>query len=993
MSASGTPSSRIDRSERYFRSWGPPAAVTLMAASALIFDALTPQVISVTTLYTGLVLIGYWLPQPRAALALALLATPLIIIGHWLSIPESTPEWQSWMNRGISLGDVWLVAVFVWRIRVLGQKLQRQIDIASDQLCEIRDLSGALEQRVEDRTAEVMQRSRELDEKNRRLRQANRELTAVYDQGLFASHLNMEGRIIRANRACVEDLGFARPDIIGKLFWEAGWWYMPETREWIRKAFERTAAGTPFREELSYVFNKDGAERVTDIAFIPIKDEAGRVTSVFVPGTDVTDRARQYRATFENAAVGIAHLSPELRWLRANGAFCRIVGWPIDELVKKSLREISHPDDFAHQRALIEQMRLGKIDSYKLDKRYIHRDGAIGWGRLTVSAVRSGDGSADFFVHVLEDISTQKRAEELLRHQAELLDQSHDAILELQIGSRDIVYWNLGAERLYGYTAAEAKGQITHELLHTRAPIPIKDIDAQIIRGRSWSGELSHTTRDGRDIVVESRIVPVSYEGEMCALETNRDITARKHAEEELAKSEERLRAIFDGTYELIGLLSPDGTLLEVNRAALEFAGDAFGKRERLVGRPFWEAPGYIHTPGAPEKLREAIARAAAGEFIRYETPLMRPSGEEVIFDVSLHPVRNKQGDVSLIVPEGRNITDRKRAEDELAKSEERFRTSIVRSPVPTALWDDREQVLAVSQSWLTAAGFRSAAEFQRVEDWIIRAYGERSSEVRELVREIIATEPEARTEELILTLGGEKRIWIFVTSGLGALSDGRRLFVTVAQDVTDRKAYEERIELLMRESHHRIKNILGLVQAVARQTAAKEPEHFVKSFAERIHALAANHDLLIDSQWQGADVEDLVRVQLAHFEDLVGSRIAIHGPKLRLNAAAAQAVGLAVHELATNASKYGALSTDTGHVDVDWRSDAHSFAISWTESGGPPVRPPDCRGFGSTVIEAMAKRTVGGEVEADYAPSGFGWHLTCPAVNALEATADIHKS
>jgi two-component sensor histidine kinase len=217
-------------------------------------------------------------------------------------------------------------------------------------------------------------------------------------------------------------------------------------------------------------------------------------------------------------------------------------------------------------------------------------------------------------------------------------------------------------------------------------------------------------------------------------------------------------------------------------------------------------------------------------------------------------------------------------------------------------------------------------------------------------------------------------------------------LFVSQALDVTESRAYEERIELLMRESHHRIKNILGLVQVIARQTAAMEPEHFVESVTERVQALAANRNLLIESQWQGADVEDLVRVQLAHFADLVGSRIAVHGPKLRLNAAAAQAIGLAVHELATNASKYGALSSDNGRVDVDWRS-ARSFAISWTERGGPPVRPPDRRGFGSTVVETMAKRTVGGEVEADFAPSGFGWHLTCPTANALEATADIHKS
>ena len=122
MSASGTPSPRIDHSEIFLRSWRGPAAVTAATAGALTFDALSPQVVSVTVGYMGLVLIGYWLPSPRAPLALALLATPLIIIGHWISIPEGTPEWQSWLNRSDSLGSVWLTAVFVWRIRVLEQE-------------------------------------------------------------------------------------------------------------------------------------------------------------------------------------------------------------------------------------------------------------------------------------------------------------------------------------------------------------------------------------------------------------------------------------------------------------------------------------------------------------------------------------------------------------------------------------------------------------------------------------------------------------------------------------------------------------------------------------------------------------------------------------------------------------------------------------------------------------------------------------------------------
>jgi len=111
----------MGRSNGYLRSWRGPAAVTVVAAAALIFDVLTPQVVSVSPGYVGLVLTGYLLPDARAALALALLATPLIIIGNWISIPEDTPEWESWLNRAFSIGDVWLTGAFVWLVRFLEQ--------------------------------------------------------------------------------------------------------------------------------------------------------------------------------------------------------------------------------------------------------------------------------------------------------------------------------------------------------------------------------------------------------------------------------------------------------------------------------------------------------------------------------------------------------------------------------------------------------------------------------------------------------------------------------------------------------------------------------------------------------------------------------------------------------------------------------------------------------------------------------------------------------
>ena len=235
---------------------------------------------------------------------------------------------------------------------------------------------------------------------------------------------------------------------------------------------------------------------------------------------------------------------------------------------------------------------------------------------------------------------------------------------------------------------------------------------------------------------------------------------------------------------------------------------------------------------------------------------------------------------------------------------------------------------------------------------------------------------------------GGEVRWvevhWLAYFEGARRQRPSASVIGTLA-DITERKAREEQVQLLMREVNHRAKNMLSVVDAIARQTAARQPKDFVERFSERIRALAANQNLLVRNEWQGVDVGDLVRAQLAPFADLLGSRVAACGTKLRLNAAATQAIGLALHELATNAGKYGALSTDRGRVDVYWRTDGDTLTMGWTERDGPTVSPPVQRGFGSMVVASMTKATVGGEVQLDYAPSGLIWRLTCPTANALE--------
>jgi PAS domain S-box-containing protein len=165
--------------------------------------------------------------------------------------------------------------------------------------------------------------------------------------------------------------------------------------------------------------------------------------------------------------------------------------------------------------------------------------------------------------------------------------------------------------------------------------------------------------------------------------------------------------------------------------------------------------------------------------------------------------------------------------------------------------------------------------------------------------------------------------VWVRVSVSCVRRDDGTiDHFVDVVQDISVRRQAQEQVQFLMREMNHRAKNMLSLVQAVAQQTAARDSGHFLERFVGRLQALAANQELLVRNEWRGVDVEDLIRAQLAHFADCLETRIALHGPRLHLNAAAAQAIGLALHELATNAGKYGALSTRDGHVDIGWQVD-----------------------------------------------------------------------
>jgi PAS domain S-box-containing protein len=211
--------------------------------------------------------------------------------------------------------------------------------------------------------------------------------------------------------------------------------------------------------------------------------------------------------------------------------------------------------------------------------------------------------------------------------------------------------------------------------------------------------------------------------------------------------------------------------------------------------------------------------------------------------------------------------------------------------------------------------------------------------------------------------------------------------FSSIVRDISERKEQEAHLRLVMRELSHRSKNLLAVIQAMARQTArsSSDLDEFEKNYSQRLQALSASQDLIVHQNWHGAPLAELLRSILVPFVDDVETRIDLHGPSLNVTPTAAQNLALSIHELATNASKYGALSVPAGRVSLTWnhvRGDNGDdrIRIAWVEKGGPPVKEPRRKGFGHIVIKKMIAQALDADVELVFAPDGVTWTLHMPA-------------
>lgn len=277
----------------------------------------------------------------------------------------------------------------------------------------LRSLTQTLERRVEERT--------------RALQASELRFGAIFHaQFQFIGLMAPDGVLLEANRTALAAAGVTSDEVIGRPFADTVWWTHDDIqRERLRDAVRRAAAGEQVRFEASHP-TASGERLWVDFSLTPFTDETGKVVLLIPEGRDITARKQaefalalqeeRFRSAFDHAPIGLALVSPSGRWLRVNEALCRLVGYDEDTLLAASFQDITHPDDLASDLHLVRDMLDGRIQTYQLEKRYLHRNGSMVPVLLSVSLVRDADGQPLYFISQILDIAPQKRAEAIMRN-------------------------------------------------------------------------------------------------------------------------------------------------------------------------------------------------------------------------------------------------------------------------------------------------------------------------------------------------------------------------------------------------------------------------------------------------------------------------------------------------------------------------------------------------------------------------------------------------
>ncbi len=597
-----------------------------------------------------------------------------------------------------------------------------------------------------------------------------------------------------------------------------------------------------------------------------------------------------------------------------------------------------------------------------------------------------------------------------------------EAILE---GSRDsiwswntdgiVVWWNAAAEKLLGYAANEIVGQSLLKLVRAERHDAARAIITSVGKG-AWyeQHETVRIQKDGSLVPVELTVSPIAdAEGRIVGGSTVcGGIAERKQFEASLSKRMGELTALFQFTERLHSAKS----LEAVYSAALDAIGDALGcdrasvllfdaagvmrfvawrglsdaYRKAVDGHSPWKpdakkfAPIYISDINAadePDSLKEMIK--AEGIRALAFIPLIargRLIGKFMTYYSDAHAFsEDEMGLANTIARQLALAVVHQFAAEDLRQSEERFRLMSEHAPVMIWMSDAQNHCLHLN---------RMLRDFWGVDEtdiptfnWQSTMHPEDAHRIGISMMEAVSARAPVTVKGRYLNANGAYRI-LNTNAQPRFSAEGEFVgMIGVNVDVTERDEAEAERELLIAELNHRVKNTLSVVQSIAHQTfrETETTSDARKAFEGRLIALAMAHNLLTELNWEHVSLEQIARVVLNVTEDGSG-RIRISGPRVMLPPKEALAVTMALHELCTNAMKYGALSNEVGRVDIEWsRSAGPRLRLAWRESGGPRVSSPKRRGFGSRLLERSLAADLDGEVQLAFEPSGLACLIDAP--------------
>ncbi|WP_296594788.1 HWE histidine kinase domain-containing protein [Phenylobacterium sp.] len=435
-------------------------------------------------------------------------------------------------------------------------------------------------------------------------------------------------------------------------------------------------------------------------------------------------------------------------------------------------------------------------------------------------------------------------------------------------------------------------------------------------------------------------------------------------------RADARLAAVLESISDVYYAVDRDWRIVLFNRSAEEFFGL---ERDAILGREFWEL--YPDREGEFGRLlKAAMDERRAG---RLTAPSALRPGRTV--EVRVAPLADEGVGVSID-----DITERAQAERAMRRSQQRLDMAVEAHGIGIFDWHIPSGKIVWNREEEALFGLPEGGFGGDISDWRKQVLEEDLGRMEAEMSAAMAARQETMNFGFRIRRPDGAIRWVEGAARFLYLPDGTpHRMVGTNMDVTARKTADQHQRLLINELNHRVKNTLAIVQGIAWQSfrPSEVAREAVEAFEGRLAALSAAHDVLTQQSWEAAPIGQIVARALAphHAGD---GRLSVDGPPVDLEPKSAVALGLAMHELATNAVKYGALSTPEGRIEVRWAIDGARLELTWRETGGPPVARPARRGFGARLLEQGLAEELGGAVRLDFRPEG----LVCVVEAALES-------